>query len=261
MIFRLASLICSSSDLPLFQGAGAGLVERLHRRGRRHSARTGKAGSELGVCAKRQRNESARDYDGNKRWRSLKHSMPLRKWAESNGKRVYSISTERKMLQTGRFWRWSARGAVAAMLLVALRMTSGREAANANDSTTLTTPTPAVKRRPHPIGTPGPLPLPANLTIPKYRQGAAAPFNSGETLVYDASWIGIPAAEAKILIAYNKAHPELWTGQMWITQRASGRPRFTGCAITSAKTSSARPCSRVRSISCSTRTSAATNGV
>jgi len=103
------------------------------------------------------------------------------------------------------------------MLLVALRMTSGREAANANDSTPLTTPTPAVKRRPHPIGTPGPLPLPSNLTIPTYRPGAAAPFNSGETLVYDASWIGIPAAEAKIILAYNKAHPELWMGQMWIT--------------------------------------------
>lgn len=62
----------------------------------------------------------------------------------------------------------------------------------------------------------GPLPLPADLKIPRYTPGPP-PFRSGETLVYDASWVGIPAGETRITLNQNKAHPEWWTGQMWIT--------------------------------------------
>ncbi len=69
--------------------------------------------------------------------------------------------------------------------------------------------------RPHPRRTPGPITLPADLKIPVYSQGPP-PFEDGETLVYDASWEGIPAAEAKITLVKNRAHPEWWTGQMWI---------------------------------------------
>jgi hypothetical protein len=60
-----------------------------------------------------------------------------------------------------------------------------------------------------------PIPFPADLKIPRYRPGAP-PFGDGETLVYDVSWLGIPAAEARVILAHNKLHPEFWTGQMWI---------------------------------------------
>jgi hypothetical protein len=58
--------------------------------------------------------------------------------------------------------------------------------------------------------------LPANLSIPNYAHGTE-PFRSGETFVYLASWEGVPAAQAQISMVQNRAHPEWWTGQMWIT--------------------------------------------
>lgn len=74
----------------------------------------------------------------------------------------------------------------------------------------------APKRRSHPVRTPGPLPLPVDLKIPRYTPGPL-PFRSGETLVYEASWVGLPAGETRITLNQNKTHPEWWTGQMWIT--------------------------------------------
>jgi uncharacterized protein DUF3108 len=61
--------------------------------------------------------------------------------------------------------------------------------------------------------TPAPLPLPGNLHIPAYAPGRL-PFRSGETLVYRASWLGVPAADARILIMHNKLKPQWWTGVM-----------------------------------------------
>ena len=60
-----------------------------------------------------------------------------------------------------------------------------------------------------------PIPLPSNLAIPRYTPGPP-PFDCGETLVYSASWEGIPAAEARISVAYPKVNPDHWTGQMTI---------------------------------------------
>jgi Protein of unknown function (DUF3108) len=70
------------------------------------------------------------------------------------------------------------------------------------------------KPRARPLRPLDPIPLPADLEIPRYRPGLP-PFGDGETLVYDASWMGIPAAEARVILAHNKLHPD-WTGQMWI---------------------------------------------
>ncbi len=58
-----------------------------------------------------------------------------------------------------------------------------------------------------------PLPLPDNLHIPSCTPGPI-PFRDGETLVYRASWLGVPAADARILIAHNKLRPQWWTGIM-----------------------------------------------
>jgi uncharacterized protein DUF3108 len=104
-----------------------------------------------------------------------------------------------------------ALAAAAMTLCVVSGITGGGPRANAS---AIASPAPSAKPRPHRAQ--DPIPLPADLPIPRYRPGAP-PFADGETLVYDASWIGIPAAEARITLAYNRAHPELWTGQMWIT--------------------------------------------
>jgi hypothetical protein len=61
--------------------------------------------------------------------------------------------------------------------------------------------------------TPAPLPLPSNLHIPAYTPGPS-PFRDGETLLYRASWMGVPAADARVLITHNKKHPEWWSGMM-----------------------------------------------
>jgi hypothetical protein len=118
------------------------------------------------------------------------------------------------MLRTRWFSSWRPVLAASMMLLFAAsRVTGGGPPAS--DATGAAAPAPPAKahrRAPLPAE---PLPLPANLKIPRYRPGAP-PFHDGETLIYDASWIGIPAAEARVAVGYNKAHPEMWTGQMWI---------------------------------------------
>jgi hypothetical protein len=104
-----------------------------------------------------------------------------------------------------------ALAAAAMTLCFASGITGGGPRANAS---AIASPAPSAKPRPR--RPQDPIPLPAGLPIPRYRPGAP-PFADGETLVYDAAWIGIPAAEARVTLAYSRAHPELWTGQMWIT--------------------------------------------
>jgi hypothetical protein len=62
---------------------------------------------------------------------------------------------------------------------------------------------------------PAPIPLPSDLDIPRYDPGPA-PFRDGETLVYEASWIGIPAAEARIVLLRNQRDGRSWTGKLWL---------------------------------------------
>jgi len=60
-----------------------------------------------------------------------------------------------------------------------------------------------------------PIPLPSDLAIPRYFPGPP-PLRSGETLVYEASWIGIPAAEARIVLLKNLRDGHSWTGKLWL---------------------------------------------
>lgn len=76
-----------------------------------------------------------------------------------------------------------------------------------------------------PSVTPTPLALPADLAIPRYARGAE-PFDSGQTLVYKASWEGIPAGEARISMTHNRARPDWWTGQMWLASSALVDPLY-----------------------------------
>ncbi len=42
------------------------------------------------------------------------------------------------------------------------------------------------------------------------------PFHDGEKLVYQASWIGIPAARARFELHHNKKDPSQWKAEAWI---------------------------------------------
>jgi Protein of unknown function (DUF3108) len=82
------------------------------------------------------------------------------------------------------------------------------------------TPPSAMKPMPlRPRARPTPLPLPASLAIPRYAPGVE-PFSDGQTLIYKASWEGIPAGEARISMMHSRPHPGRWTGEMWITSSA-----------------------------------------
>ncbi|HTT76439.1 MAG TPA: DUF3108 domain-containing protein [Candidatus Binataceae bacterium] len=71
----------------------------------------------------------------------------------------------------------------------------------------------------HPQPSPTPLPLPQNLKIPSYPPGPPT-FHDGETLFYQGTWLGVPAASARVLVGRDRTHPGLWRGQMWITSSA-----------------------------------------
>jgi Protein of unknown function (DUF3108) len=43
------------------------------------------------------------------------------------------------------------------------------------------------------------------------------PFHDGEELVYQASWIGIPAASGRVTMHPDAAHPALLYGEIWIS--------------------------------------------
>ena len=60
-----------------------------------------------------------------------------------------------------------------------------------------------------------PAPLPQGLVIPSYAAGPM-PLHPGEQLVFRASWIGIPAAEARILVSGDEQDPRLWKGEVWV---------------------------------------------
>ncbi|HEY6393846.1 MAG TPA: DUF3108 domain-containing protein, partial [Candidatus Binataceae bacterium] len=66
-----------------------------------------------------------------------------------------------------------------------------------------------------PTPTPTPMALPADITIPQYKPGEM-PFHDGEQLVFQASWIGIRAAQARLVIHRNPKDPNVWTAEVWL---------------------------------------------
>ncbi len=68
-----------------------------------------------------------------------------------------------------------------------------------------------------------PLPLPDGIRIPTYAP-APIPFHRGEQLVYRASWIGIPAATAELVLDADRNDPALLTAEVSIrTNRFTDR--------------------------------------
>jgi len=60
-----------------------------------------------------------------------------------------------------------------------------------------------------------PVSLPDDVKVPAYKAGPL-PFHDGERLVFQASWLGIPAAQARVELHRNPKQPELWTAEVWI---------------------------------------------
>lgn len=65
------------------------------------------------------------------------------------------------------------------------------------------------------VSEPPPVALPASLKIPSYAPGPI-PLGNGETLVYEAYWVGIPAGEARMTLNRSPRNPGELVGQMWI---------------------------------------------
>jgi len=75
------------------------------------------------------------------------------------------------------------------------------------------------RRGPRPSPTPMALPDDIKAKVPDYKLGPL-PFHEGEQLIYQASWIGVPAAQAKILFHKKKKDPSRWIPEIWIETNA-----------------------------------------
>ncbi len=137
-----------------------------------------------------------------------------------------AIASERSAPAAGRCPRAAPPGsctrAIAALapllpalaLMCALLPPATHAAAAAEDSPTASAT--AKRRGPRtPTPKPTPIALPDGVKIPVYAPGPL-PFHDGERLVYQASWIGIPAARARIELHKNPQDPELWVAEAWI---------------------------------------------
>lgn len=60
-----------------------------------------------------------------------------------------------------------------------------------------------------------PKPLPDGIRVPDYSPGPL-PFHPGEELIYQASWIGIPAAGGKVVLHSDADDPALLSAEIWI---------------------------------------------
>jgi len=85
------------------------------------------------------------------------------------------------------------------------------------DPPTQDQPAPPHKRRHLPTPAPTPIALPPEVKakVPAYKPGPI-PFHDGEQLIYQASWVGIPAAHARIEFHKRPNDPSRWVGEIWI---------------------------------------------
>jgi len=59
-------------------------------------------------------------------------------------------------------------------------------------------------------------PLPDGVRVPSYSPGPM-PYHTGQQLIYQASWIGIPAASGKVVLNPNYGDPALLSAEIWIS--------------------------------------------
>jgi hypothetical protein len=113
-----------------------------------------------------------------------------------------------------------ASAAIAAFALLISVVASPMLASRAADSSPPAEPVPPHKHKHRHLPTPAPTPmaLPPEIKakVPAYKAGPI-PFHDGEQLIYQASWVGIPAAQARLEFhqQQNKDRPR-WLGEIWI---------------------------------------------
>jgi hypothetical protein len=59
-------------------------------------------------------------------------------------------------------------------------------------------------------------PLPDSVRVPSYLPGPM-PYHPGQQLIYQASWIGIPAAVGKVVLSPDRDDPALLSAEIWIS--------------------------------------------
>ena len=113
---------------------------------------------------------------------------------------------------------------IAAFMLIVVAAGAGAIAApipasgpSYSDPPAQTQPAPPHKRRHLPTPAPTPMALPPEVKakVPAYKPGPI-PFHDGEQLIYQASWVGIPAAHARIEFHKRPNDPSRWVGEIWI---------------------------------------------
>ncbi|MGH7925401.1 MAG: DUF3108 domain-containing protein [Candidatus Binatus sp.] len=113
---------------------------------------------------------------------------------------------------------------VAALILIAGAVAAPTHASGASDADRTAEAAPAHEHRHRHLPTPAPTPmaLPPEIKarVPEYKPGPT-PFHDGEQLIYQASWTGIPAAQARLEFhrQQKKGSPR-WLGEIWIETNA-----------------------------------------
>ena len=113
---------------------------------------------------------------------------------------------------------------IAAFMLVMTAVASPMLALDAGDSNPPADTAPAHKHKhrhlPTPVPTPMALPPEIKAKVPAYTPGPI-PFHDGEQLIYQASWVGIPAAQARLEFhKQQKQDQQRWLGEVWIETNA-----------------------------------------
>jgi len=117
--------------------------------------------------------------------------------------------------------------ALAGVALAALMLTIGAvalvsAASMGSDPTASAQPAHPHRHRHLPTPAPTPMALPPDIQakLPAYKAGTM-PFHDGEQLIYQASWVGIPAAQARLEFhkQQNKS-PDRWLGEIWVETNA-----------------------------------------
>src|SRR5262249_26977919 len=111
----------------------------------------------------------------------------------------------------------TSAGAIAALAMAFLTLSAAIPA-----STTAADPAPqAPHRKKHPKAAPTPNVLPPNVKaqLTPYR-GGPVPYHEGEQFVFQASWLGIPAATGRFLLHTKKKDQARWVVEGWVQTSA-----------------------------------------
>ncbi|MFZ0890655.1 MAG: DUF3108 domain-containing protein [Candidatus Binataceae bacterium] len=128
-----------------------------------------------------------------------------------------SVSSRKSLFRTLLLITWLAIGAGrSAPATGSFAGTDNPIAAPTPQSTAPSAPAPQARTAPQSGESQDAAALPEGMRIPRYAPGAI-PFGDGAQLVYRASWIGIPAADARIELHRDRKNRAMWSGEAWLS--------------------------------------------